>query len=473
MTITSLTEVDTTLISRSYRVPPDFIQNAPIDDPAAAANPFAAEPTPGAQKLNIRRLGAKEFLAQRGITFPEGAGATYQPGTSMLLVRNTSDNLALVESIVDQANSATPKQVEIQVRLIEVNQTRLGELGFDWLMGQFDVPGSSQRIFAGGGSIGNQRGSSFTTDDFPFSDPGGTLIGANPITSGLRSSGGLTGVPTIDSLIGRVSTQPVDARSPGAFSVSGVFTDPQFQTVIRALSQSKGIDLLASPTVVTKSGNRTNITVSREMRYPTEFDPPQIPQTLSTEIPLGGNTVAVYGASDFAPITPSTPTAFEMRDVGIILEVEPLVGPDNRTIELNLVPSSTEFEGFIDYGEDITNTVPGPFGSRIPYNVQNDILQPIFRSNKVNTSVTVWDGQTVVLGGVMMEKVSEINDKVPLIGDVPIIGRAFQSKVKQTEQKNVIFFVTARIIDPAGRRIRDTNDAAAAATAATLPLPGQ
>jgi len=68
--------------------------------------------------------------------------------------------------------------------------------------------------------------------------------------------------------------------------------------------------------------------------------------------------------------------------------------------------------------------------------------------------------------------VSEINDKVPLIGDVPIIGRAFQSKVKQTEQKNVIFFVTARIIDPAGRRIRDTNDAAAA-TAATLPLPGQ
>ncbi|TLD69304.1 hypothetical protein FEM03_18195 [Phragmitibacter flavus] len=449
VTITSLTERDATLTSRAFRVPPDFISNAPIDSAATTpANPF--EPGAGATSgIIVRRLGAREVLEQRGIPFPEGASATFQPASSTLIVRNTAENLALVESIVEQAQSSTPKQVEIQVRMIEVNETRLGELGFDWLLGQFDVPGANERIFGGGGNVGNQRGSTFTGEEFPFTNLDGSPIGANPVTAGLRSSGAIQGVPSIDSLIGRVSTQATDARSPGQFAVSGVFTDPQFQMVIRSLSQSKGVDFLAAPSVVAKSGQRASVTVSREFRYPTEFDPPQIPQTVR--------------GSGGTPITPSTPTAFEMRDVGIVLEVEPLIGADNRTVELSLVPSSTEFEGFINYGSAITGTTVGGFGQLIPYDVPNNILQPIFSLNKVNTSVTVWDGQTVVLGGVMFEKINEINDKVPLLGDVPLVGRAFQSKVKQSERKNVLFFVTVKVIDPAGNRVLSTLPEATAA----------
>jgi general secretion pathway protein D len=65
--------------------------------------------------------------------------------------------------------------------------------------------------------------------------------------------------------------------APGIFGLSGVFTDPQFQVVIRALNQKKGVDLLSAPRVTTKSGQRRIIEIVREFRYPTQFEPPDVP----------------------------------------------------------------------------------------------------------------------------------------------------------------------------------------------------
>ena len=467
ITITSRSEQSSALISRSYRVPPDFLQNAPAEAPGAGAppvDPFQQANKPSFEGLKIRRLGAREFLEQRGIVFPEGATAAYTPSTNILFVRNTAENLALVDTLVEEVASAAPKQIEIQVRMLEINQTRLQELGFDWLLGQFNVPGSSG-VYASGGTNGNQRTGAFTAAEFPIVAPGAgsnlqypfspaptgsnAPIGGNPVTSGLRSSGALFAIPSIDQLIGQSAPTTFDARSPGTFALTGVFTDPQFQVVLRTLSQSKGVDFVTSPSVITKSGQRANITIAREFIYPTEFDPPQVPQNLGGNINIGG-TLYQFDVPDVVPITPSTPTAFEMRNVGVSLEVEPVVGDNNRTVDLNLVPSSTDFEGFIDYGEDI------PIPNRATGTIimqGNDILQPVFRTNKVTTSVTIWDGNTVVLGGAMYDKRQIINDKVPILGDIPLIGRTFQSKVSQVEMKNVIFFVTVKVIDPAGNRV--------------------
>ena len=69
------------------------------------------------------------------------------------------------------------------------------------------------------------------------------------------------------------------ALAPGFFGLSGVFTDPQFQVVVRALNQKKGVDLLSAPRVTTKSGQRAVIEIVREFRYPTQFDPPKIPDS--------------------------------------------------------------------------------------------------------------------------------------------------------------------------------------------------
>ena len=475
VTISSLSEKNETLISQTYRVPPGFLQNAPVGGAAPAgaapANPFGPAAGAAPEGGAFHRIGAKEFLEAQGVTFPEGAAANYNPTSGLLLVRNTPQNIALVDTLVDQALSTSPRQVEISVRMIDVSQTRLTELGFDWLLGQFNVPGSSS-VFGSGGTLGNQA----SADDLIANTPGGLGGSAAPVTTGLRGVGTILSTPSIDSLIKNgIGKTASSAKAPGVFSVSGVFTDPQFQTVLHGLENNKGLDLLASPSVVTKSGQRATIVVAREMRYPTEFSPPQIPQTVgSTTNALLVNGVLTKVASQRgnAPITPTTPTAFEKRDVGITLEVEPVISPDGRTVDLNIAPSSTEFEGFIDYGTPIRNSITSfnlaefIFGTgsgltSTSYLQENKILQPIFRTNKVSTSVSVWDGNTIVLGGVVTESSQNIKDKVPVLGNLPLVGRAFQSAVTNSQKKAVIFFVSVRVIDPGGVRLSESGSTAA------------
>src|SRR5438105_14047476 len=87
----------------------------------------------------------------------------------------------------------------------------------------------------------------------------------------------------------------------------------------------------------------------REFRYPTQYTPPQVP-TFSSGVGAGAPAPAV--------VTPTTPTAFETRNTGVTLEVEPVVGPDGVTVDLNLVPQVVEFEGFINYGSAIFGVNP-------------------------------------------------------------------------------------------------------------------
>src|SRR5205085_11910170 len=187
-----------------------------------------------------------------------------------------------------------------------------------------------------------------------------------------------------------------------------------------------------APRVTTKSGQRAVIEIVREFRYPTQYTPPQVP-TFSS----GG----VGTAPAPAVVTPTTPTAFETRNTGVTLEVEPVVGPDGVTIDLNLVPQVVEFEGFVNYGSPIfavgTNTVLGTNGTSVlslstPILLTPNVInQPIFSQRKVTTSVSVYDGSTVVLGGLMREDVQKTEDRTPIIGDIPLVGRLFRTNVDQ------------------------------------------
>lgn len=454
--ITSLSDQSTQMISKTYRVPPDFIQagdaGAAGSGPAAASDPFGAPRGATVGGIAIRRMGAKEFLEARGITFGPNASASFSPATSTLVIRNSAQNIALIDTLVEQSINKAPKQVNIAVKIIEVNETTLDEIGNDIAFGQGNVPGSD-RLFASGGTSGGANA------------PPGTLS----ITEGLRSSGAIIGQPGIDQLLGLARGQEVpsiESRSPGAFQLYGALTDPQFSAVARLVGQKTGNNLMSMPSIVTRSGQKADIRIVREFPYPTEFDPPEIPQQITgsnaTAINLLTGTVTTSG-SGTPPIVPTTPTTFEVRELGTVLEVEPVISEDGRTIDLTLSPSNTEFEGFIDYGSDIRNSSDNRrfdldlfafvSSGNSSYIVDNPIPQPVFRKSGINTSVTVWDGNTVVLGGLMSEKVTDIQDKVPVIGDIPLIGRLWQSKVKQTNKKCVLMFVTVKIIDPGGQRI--------------------
>ena len=86
------------------------------------------------------------------------------------------------------------------------------------------------------------------------------------------------------------------------------------------------------------------------------------------------------------------------------------------------------------------------------------INQPIFATRKVTTNVTVFDGATVVLGGLVREDVQSVEDKTPIIGDVPLLGRLFRSKVDQHIKRNLIIFVTAKLVNPAGDLITSDDE---------------
>lgn len=445
--VTAETDV---LMTKEYRVPPGFITALPSGGGGDAA--VVSDGTVAVSK-------AKEFLESQGVQFPTGASANFLPSSSRLIVRNTQENLDLVDALVESASGQSPSQVEIESKFVEVSQDNLKELGFDWLMGAFSLPGGSG-VYGGGGTTGDQINNS---QNYPFNypgtgpagDPNNPLVpvGINPLTAGNRTGAAAISANALDGLL---LGNPLTGPATGVLALAGIFTNPQFQVVLRALNQKKGIDVLSAPKVTTKSGSTANIQIVREFRYPQEYEPPQIPQSTGTGT---------------QPITPATPSSFTKKNVGVALEVEPTVGPDNYTIDLRLAPDVTEFEGFINYGSPINNR-----GVEVTANVIN---YPVFSQRKVETSVSIYDGQTVALGGLIREDVQKVTDKTPLLGDIPLAGALFRSQADKHIKRNLIIFVTAKLMDPAGQPLavagqtapEDTLSAPPVDAAVEPPLP--
>lgn len=444
-----------TLYTRRFRVPPDFLRSAQLDDGGAAVDdPFA----PAAAAGPARAPNAQDVLAAQGVTFGEGASAFYDRNTSTLVVRNTQAQLDLVENIVEGMIEEVPRQIYITTKFVEVSQRNTDELGFDWLLGPFGVGGGN---FATGGTPGNAASGAVQPQDFPFRPPGAssTPIGRDPVTKSLRFGTDAIRPDNIDGLL--TQSAAASTLSPAVFGIAGIFTDPQYQMVMRALSQKRGVDLMTAPSITTRSGQRAKIEVIREFIYPTEFDPPEIPQQFGTGGLGGGGTgipdIPLAGQVSSFPVTPTTPTAFEMRPVGVTLEVDATIGPDGFTIDMQLAPEVVEFEGFINYGSPIQSGAIDTFGQPTTVTLtENRIEQPVFSTRKVNTAVTLYDGQTVAIGGLIREDVQTVHDKVPIFGDIPLVGRLFQNKAEEHFKRNLIIFVTAKLIDPTGQPVRRT-----------------
>lgn len=132
-----------------------------------------------------------------------------------------------------------------------------------------------------------------------------------------------------------------------------------------------------------------------------------------------------------------------------------MLGADELTIDLNLAPEVVEFDGFINYGSPISTASTNLLtGAPEPVIItENRIEMPIFNTRKVTTQVTIWDGQTVALGGLIREDVQDVEDKIPFLGDLPAVGRLFRSSVELHLKRNLTIFVKAQLMDPAGMPI--------------------
>ncbi len=454
---------DTELYTRSFNVPPDFISLISTGGGGgggdASDDPFADDADSGTG------LGAtppvKELLSATGVVFSEGATASFSKARSVLTVRNTANNLDIIEQLVDELKGNKPKQIRMSTKFVEINQENTEELSFDWILTPTPL-NSAATTFLGGGTNGN--GAPRTGGDFinPVNGVNIPGIPADP-TAGVRnivSGGNRTGDyaitrDSISSFLNNPNRGAQDSSvAPGIMSLTGLFTDGQVQMIMRGLSQKKGADVMTAPSIVARSGEKATIEIIREFIYPTEYEPPELPTSTG-----GGNSVGGGGggnSSNVFPVTPATPTAFETRNTGVTLEVEPTLGDDGYTIDLRFAPEIVDFEGFINYGSPIQTTASDALGNPVTITItENRIEMPVFSTRRVNTGLTIYDGHTVAVGGLMREEVQNVEDKVPILGDLPLIGRLFQSKAENHVKSNLIIFVSVNIIDATGRSVRN------------------
>jgi general secretion pathway protein D len=385
------------------------------------------------------------------VDWPEGSSATYQPNFHKLFVRNTPKNLKAVEEILaeleDDAIAKRSQQVEIEAKFVEYNEGALEELGFDWTLydnGEFagfglDTAGSYYR-----------RGQGYQTAQ-SVNNASSTLLN-NPATGYERISppsylppNGDTGVIPGQTIFGagqRNNSTAFEALQSGILSTMGgapaamVFHNNgkfPLDMTITALEQEGTADVLSAPKVTTKSGNEAIIRVVEVHRYPQDYD-----------VETGQRTAPVVKPQDW-----------EDYDLGVVLKVTPVVDAESNTIDLDLQPEINKFKGYDAYIVGYNSYETGGNNSTPPGNLIGDgsalvALMPYFETRTVQTQVTIADGSTVLMGGLVDERTETFRDQVPFLGDIPYVGRLFRTEGSRSQKKNLVIYVKATQVDDRG-----------------------
>ena len=363
----------------------------------------------------------RQFFVAMGVDLTPPKNLFFNDREGSLVVRATMQDLDIIETAIQVLNIAPP-QVNIKTKFLEVSQNDNRALGFDWYLGN---------VLMNNGSMGFQGG---TAPSFSGAPSPANPSGIFP-TSGILPAGS-------DSLVTSGLRNTLNAPALGTFT--GILTDPQFRVVIKALEQRDGADLLSESSVTTLSGRQTEVQV---------VDLRTIVIGTSANQTTGGGGGGIGGATAPGVIGSTISYPTETLPFGPSLDVVPYVCADGYTIQMTIIPTLAEFIGYDDPGQFVPqaqSASSGVGGVALP--ITAVLPLPHFRVRQVTTSAIVWDGQTIVLGGLIAENVAKVKDKVPVLGDLPLVGRLFRSESSQTSKKNLMIFVTPTIIDPAGNR---------------------
>ena len=386
-----------------------------------------------------REVAIRNFFTRSGVSF-EVQGASLAWDGAMLTATQTRKNLDRIRNILRRYSDT--KQVHIESKFIEVNESTLNELSANWQLSKTVGSTTTIRARTGLRGINEAFGSS------SVSNPGKIL--SNSTT---QDAGGATQTLTTTFEIpnsppainrGNFGTPEYNFGGAGLAGMVGTIGSYDLTVFLRAIEQNNGSDLMSAPNLTVVDGKTATIRIVQTLRYPDSYGDVQSNVGQGGGNNNNGNNVSSAGVT----ITAGTPQDFKEQDVGVTLEVTPTVQQDD-SIALNLKPHVVEFEGFVEYGGtsvaiqgNTTVTVPSGF------------FQPIFSHREVTTDVTIFDGATVVIGGLTREEVKTVNDKVPVLGDIPLLGAAFRSNGKTTTKRNLMVFVTANLISPGGSPLR-------------------
>lgn len=222
-----------------------------------------------------------------------------------------------------------------------------------------------------------------------------TVTGASSTTEASNILGNLVGL-TNSSGTNRVA--------------SAVFSASDFNLIISALKTYNDTKLVSNPTVVTLNNTEATINIGREYPIPN--------YTYNQE----RGTYEVSG--------------FEYRPIGIILRVTPQVNA-RGFIRLDVQP------------EVSSSNESAPFGAT---------TIPIITTRKTKTQVSLKDGYTMGIGGLIENSDTIGQTKVPVLGSIPLLGRLFRSDSKDMRTRNLIIFITAKTVSADGAPIEEVFD---------------
>ena len=406
------TESGGELETRSYTLPPTLIADlsTPETDPGKVGD------------LVLSNIGADTKI--------QGSKAVCFRDTGKLVVRNIAREHAKIEQRIRESSNENPqKQFEIESKFLQFTENDLKNFTFNYFV-------------------------SANTGIPPSLEPGDTPrpIGFGTQTTGLRGTAGLD--PNGVALAGlKQLLDPNDLQAnSNQIGVNGQIFNKGFSAILQLLQNALGKDLVAAPRVICADGKDSEIFIGREMRYPTTYSQPVVPQN-----------DAGQGAGF---ILPGNPGGFEPRSVGVTLKVNAssTVLPTAVDIKIDKL-EVVDFSGFLDYGTEINSVTTGTprtvdlltglvtdegeppeagTPSRSPY------LVPVFARKSITSQIRMLDGQTFAIGGLLAEADQMVDDSVPILGDLPIAGRLFRSEVSQRVKNNLVVFTTVRIIKPDG-----------------------
>lgn len=428
--IVPLSERSDVLVNRDFPVRATFFDVEADESEPTAERPRRRRPLTRTADSERADNSYRSALEARGVTFSEGATAIYNQATGILTVRNTQDQIDLIEELVteDQGESL---MVKIETKFIEINQNDLEEL-------------TPQFNLEGGYPVG--------TGGFELAGGQATFSNGLNGAANLRSKDGINRFINLDPAVGSANSPQTITALPNSVGITGALDGNQFASLINLISQKESTDVMTAPSVIVNDGATATVNVGREFSYPTEYDEPELTTSIgdgsTTTDPLG--LITTTTRVDRVTVIPSYPSDFDERNIGMNLTVKPQITVDRQRVFLNMKPELVEFDGFINYGSPIRNPVGDP-EQEPPIVSNNEIRQPVFSTRTVeNAQLEIKDGFTMVLGGLIREDISTVEEKVPFLGDLPLLGRAFRSNAEQSIKRNLLIFVSVRILRPDG-----------------------
>ena len=401
----------------------------------------------------------KDSFAGKGVVFGDKTGVKYISGR--LIVTHTPDNIRTIKEYLDEHDKAEA-QILVETKFMEVSMNDIEELGF-----QYQVSRQASNTNSGEPQrskfIEGAQNISLTVDDFGGSttnvykksngkyqylgtvSPGESVAATGnqtyyysktPVQYGSRQ---LVFGPNSANLVRNVNDIGSRTVMDGLFSAQYTNYDNglSISGAVRAIDQADSADVLFCPRITTTNNYPATIKMVTKKYFPTDWEEAEV------------GTIASGGRS--VPLFTSSIPELEEEEIGVRLDVQPKIEANKRTITLPLKPNVREHVGWVDYSYPVTVSVE----ENVSETFTNIIRMPVFEDRVVQTLVSCDDGETIILGGVVYDTSNSLDDQYPILGDIPLIGRLFQSKAKVSEKKNLLIFMTCRMINPDGSPVRE------------------